>query len=1474
MADGKTISTASTDGDTAASNGSTAVIANARIEHASVEHASIDRDRHSLPYRIGRGLLRFLGRLLRWILTLLFILLLLGLLAGVGLYLALNSSLPKGIASSVATDLLGLDVGLGDLKIGLDGKVRGQDLTVRLPSRAGTGQGEKILEAPDFEAELGSLPALAFSALTGGTPLPEFVRVSNPTVYATQAADGTWNVAEAAELIAGSLGGGGGDPDAPASAIKLPDLPGLEIEDARVVVRNNAGETETAEGIDVTGRELSPLIYEAGVDAPGLASVKADLVPSNGRTQTAGIRLDGDGVRRLLRPVLGEGALPEDLGLDATWDGQFTGDGGVAGTLTFDDPTGAAGVGLRGPLQISLTPDGTLAAQPGGLSLTGLDLPGGDVEVLAGGVNAGPEAVSVDELLIKLLGGKIKVEELAYSVPDQTATLRARFQNIGNFASPGEPLPAAERAGPVADELPPELKGEGGEEAAGQRDLPAPATLPGDPAEERPQGPADFNGTVVADLWYGPFGEPRGRLTLETDGSVLDYEIDKFSAAVEIEGEGYDEAGVDPSRFLTLDLAFSVPERIIVRGGAGETTPLAPIKGLVRVRLADENPYVELTQLEAVDAAGSLAAQGRFYLAQEDRPARYGLWVEGTGWPVTPPRMEGPLPLDLGVVVAGEIGEGGYIGPGAVNIANVYGRYGDIDITGDGWYLFEVPEGGGRDVDGDGRVDDPLSLTLAVRREGKPPLTQAALAEAQAEAGDAGEDRFENFDAQDDIADDLPPGDALPGGLLAEADLDAIAGGEAQPPVIAGEIEGYLSIWGDVTPTDLDVIGQLDTRGFALGLYDLGDVSTGLTANVTGERLTLATRDAAVLGADLFSLVADVPYDEEQPGTVELDVAGLSLARVCEAAGIEVGGEAVRGTLDADLTAWLRGFDLDAITLDGVASVRELDAFTGRVADRLTIFPTLNEQELSAYVELRRAPLGADDPALAPDAQFVDGRLVPAADAPDLSRTLRLTAIADLKDLSRFVVRDLRADQYPFVLGPQVLGGEVTGAARVTLDSDELVLRLPPEGEPATPPGGVDDLPLTIEGRVAANLIVSTGPTPFDLRPLVELDLAARADQTVVVLETLSGTLTNVGWVEAGGALELADLPGRSNLWLESVVDLGRLAERLDLPEGGAGTVKVVVGVSPQDGEATNGEVLAQVGFKGTRARWRSVEIDGGSVKLWLSRPGRPDGSPSRGQYDFTLATADGTIRAAGGTTEFFAKVRDVGARVDGGEGSDLRLTSGATVSNVQLAQLGPVIGEEEVEGDLFVGVNAYGSLAPPPPQPSLRPGGRPEAIEVRPPVALNGEGSIQVVNGRIRQFDLFAAILERVNVLPVSARDRVDAEFALEQGGLRITGGEAFIGGVEIRGNLNVDNIFAGGESPIGGRVLVLFKPLDAFNLPGLDLLQELLDAAQQNVTGFRLTRTLGQPLPVPLPLSSFRETFGALLGVNTGADEDEDAR
>ncbi len=1320
----------------------------------------------------------FFGRWLRRIVAALAVLVILLLLGFVAISVVLQTSLPRTIASEVATSVAGLDVRIGDLDVGWGGGITLTDLEVRLPGEADE-EGPLVLELPRLYAKIPALPVTGLQVAIGVSPQPSRVEVDQPVVYMTETAADEWTVLQALEIVSASFATAP-DPDAPAEAIALPPLPELVLNGGTVIFRDADDLERRLESLDVAGAALSPLVYGLEVRTGGeLITLDARLTPHTGRTQQAQLVVTA-GLAKAIEPFL---ALPE-LAATIDWTGSFTSDGGIEGVVTFNEATHVADIAARGELAVRLLPDGVIELNPADVTdgserrLRLANVPGlpGEVGVIAGSIRLTPDAAIVDGLLLDAADGNVLLDEIVYDLNQETATVSVAFQNL-------------------------------------------------QPAED-----AAVDGSFTADLWYGQFGEPRAKAALTVSGEASGRSFDSVSAGVEVTGYNFKD-------FRTLDIEIGVPEGILTRDAAGIEFPVPPVTALAKVRLDAarkevDDPYIELARLDTAGGSGTLAAEGRYYMPQPEsddeskHAANYGLWLSAEGWDVQLPRMPEPLKLSFGVVLEGQVEEES-VKP--IEIASFYGRYADIDLFGEGWFL---PEATG---------DTPplsMELTLLRRELGADVATDVPLGEeAFVDIGDLGTSTKQEVERDD-------------------------------TPLLAGDLSAYLSIWGGIETLDLEVQGELSASGFAIGPYEIGDARTTLDARVTDEVLTVAATGEDFFDAQL-DLMVDVPYDEELPGIVRLKLDAMSVTRLGEVAALEIGGAPPSGIVDVDMEVKLNGFAADRIRAGGTITIRDLSVAYATLADTIVLRPLYVGNRITLPIEASRVPPPGvrsteelaeilPDEALDLEEPAVQLDRLPA-------RTLSLQLGYDLTRPDEVLISNLKADAFPIVPDPESLGTEVVGVTLLSLDADRLLVSLGGAGaEPGNDPEGGVESPMTIEGSLWAAVEVLTGPTPTDLAPLMNAELLATADKSRVTLDKLIGTLPGIGGLRGGGTLQLADLPGQSTLWIDIDAKLKPFAERLGLPEGGEGELDVALSVSPAPGPRPKGEVLLDLAFAGRKARWRTIDIDRGQVLTYLSRADRIDGSPAEGQYDFTiLSTERIRILAAGGTIEGYVKYRDRRTADDEGLLTGDRFVQGTIDGQgLNVAQIAPLL-ERDAEGILDFGAELFGPVGPMSQEESARVVGRDDDEASALLGRFNAAGFARIRDGRLATVDLFRVILEGANLLQLPARDRLDVEFRLEAGTLFVSPFIAFVDGIEIRGNVQLQKLFSPTISPpISGAVIVLAKPLSAINLPFFEQAQEVLDAIQANATALRLGGTIDEPSATPGLLSDFGSTLGALLG------------
>ena len=849
---------------------------------------------------------------------------------------------------------------------------------------------------------------------------------------------------------------------------------------------------------------------------------------------------------------------------------------------------------------------------------------------------------------------------------------------------------------------------------------------------------------------------------------------------------------------MTLELLDSP----IVLGATQESTVLPKLTTTVQVRLGknEPQPRIELAELRSLDQdVVALQGGGAFYPSANDQwqEGQYWLWLEEKGFTVPVPRVAGRVPLDLGIEIGGRYNPSDQ--EQAIEVKNLYGELADVDIAGSGWYVRRRPPADG------GVPQPPLSLLLTLARDEQIPAPptpggRAVVLAQQALQGQSPEERRnavaagESATAQD-----------------RQAEVEAIA-------PVRGMISSWLYVTGDPAVTVFNASGMLITDGLAVGPYEVGSVNSKIEATLTADQLLVRTpqdprEKASLLGAQI-TLAADVPFVESDPGRVHLEVANLALAKAAVAAAVPLQPS---GEINGKLDVYLRGLSLPKMRGGGEFVVSRLALPQAYLADTLTIRPSLNDGVISVPVELNTS--------------FAD---VPGPTFFGTSHKLALQAIYDMSRPGVVEILNLQADEYPVAVAPGGLGFDVYTVAKLSTRAPSLTIDLNGESP-------------TLDGRLVGQADVLTGGKPFALTPLIHGEVEALSTQSRVSLEKLTADLPGLGGITGGGSLSLADLPGRSQIYIHGTkLDLEAIAKRLKLPDGAGGFVDFSLTLQPAPGQRPKGEVLANFSFAGDNARWRSVQLGDGQAVFYLSRTVRPNGQASNGQFDFTVATTERVhLQVADGDVELFAKLRDRGNGV-------MFVQSSIAVAGMQLAQLGPLVELPDVEGVVAVDANVFGNLTPAPAFPG----------ETLPKIPVDGQVSLTVRDGKIANLSLFKVILDRLKFIPQRTSDTVDVRLRLERDNVQLSEARAIVSGAELRASGDIKDIAAVDKAELNLSVLALLRPLGSFKIPFSSTVDDLLAAVQSQATALEVTGTVGDPKAVPKSLNEVGSTIKALFG------------
>ncbi|MEL7237335.1 MAG: hypothetical protein AAGK78_00620, partial [Planctomycetota bacterium] len=1173
-------------------------------------------------------------------------------------------------------------------------------------------------------------------------------------------------------------------------------------------------------------------------------------------------------------------ALP-DATLRLAWKGSFTNTGKLFGTATLPavantggrmPATRLQGIGVLGSIFITTIDDASTVAQesvfarPERLSLVDVPGVGVPIAVTAGTVGFDGRNVVAQNIVLARpltpgstqLQGLASVTRIAYDLEYQTGELAANFKNL--------PLP-------------------GGVMLAG-------GEITGDLDYDQYQLPlanlkiatrGDFAGvgveSVLAEVsvvGVEPLGEPPARAT---------------NSAAAIQSDSISNAAAPPpapGKFDSLDVALRVRQGTMLPNAiVGNTEPVAlpPLAADLLVRLADANPYVELARIDADGAPGTVAGQGRLYLSQTRpdgslKPAYAGLWLEAGGWPVQLSEAGQPVPLSAGVVVSGELG--GDDGT-TLTIDNLYGSLADVVLAGSGAYRV----GDEIVLDENGNVIEPLSVSLSLTRSSERPGSFADMRPQAVldERPGAGADTVLAFEGSS--PDALSSGRAIVMG-------EQFGGG-----MIQGEIEAFLQVQGSPADGRFNGNGSLITRNLVIDTYDIGNVGGKLTTMLTKDKFTLETTDARLFDAEA-KLDVQLPItpssgQKRRPreGTISLDVIGLSVARLTQAAGAGATAATSQpttsatqsttaaasstapldGTLDIRLTGTTKGSDFSTLAIKGTVTGEDLRTTDLKLADALSIEPVYEDGKLVAPVTLTQYTVGLG------------------------AESLELSVEFDPSTPELVTLRDINAARYPVTMSRdamrQMAAVEAAGAALINITADELAIYAreadAAEGPVAqadiglpTRSGAADDrgeladndiaLPVDLLGRLDLGVEVYAGDSLQRVETVADIELEMVASRNEIRIERLVGDLPGLGQIEGGGRFETSRMGGKSDLWVRSRFDLAAVTSAFRLPEGGSGLVDVLVKIAPAPGPRPKGELAIDISGKATEGRWKSARLDQFQISLIASREPYPDGTPPQGPLDFNAISTDrARLQFADGSLDFYLSYRDRTQFVGRNGGRLLEpdlnrvVVLSLTTDSLQLADATGFLVEED-NGEL---VESYPDLRG---KLSLIFNGtylvdrvpRVRGIEGALAAAretrliggtLDGRGSIEVREGSLASFNIIQRILEFARFVPGSDNDEIDITFAMEAGDMRIESLRFYVDGVAIQGGLVIRDIF-NDRKPIEGFVVPL---VDTEQIPVVGIFSEIFNAAQAQATTLKLSRTLDDP---KIDLAVVGDTLGTLTG------------
>lgn len=293
------------------------------------------------------------------------------------------SPIPRRIAESQATRILGLRVQIDDVSIGWTGRTRIRGLRVSLPL-----EDAPMIEVPEVRATHTN-PLLVVFGLS-----IDRVEIDQPVVSLRQLPAGTWNLQEAITRITADR-----PPADPSPGV--PQLPSVVINDARVTATTNDGRSAALDPIRIVTDGSDPLVYRLKLTIADQVDVQGLVLPGRDWRQIVDFKVGQ------LAPVVEEfyAALPENFLIKGTWDGAVSNDG-LVGSLAlhqveYGDLAVSANVGVA-------TAD-ALAVETQFVNVQTGQEQIGDVRVGGGAVRIVDGNIRVENLGIQMLGGAARL---------------------------------------------------------------------------------------------------------------------------------------------------------------------------------------------------------------------------------------------------------------------------------------------------------------------------------------------------------------------------------------------------------------------------------------------------------------------------------------------------------------------------------------------------------------------------------------------------------------------------------------------------------------------------------------------------------------------------------------------------------------------------------------------------------------------------------------------------------------------------------------------------------------------------------------------------------------------------------------------------------------------------------------------------------------------------------------------------------
>ncbi len=349
-------------------------------------------------------------RLRRWALRAGIVGLVFLLLAIVAVQVVLATTLPRSLVLGQLEKQLGLRASARSLHTGWFGNTYLSDVQLSLPLAQ-----QSFVDVPSMRVKHTWLPLL----ILGFSVEVKSVEIDSPTLHVVQDRAGRWNLLEVAELI-GRAGGKKQGQDESGKATEPPKLPGIRVNDAKVLVTDNVGRAATIDHVTVTGDPDGPLVYDYKVDVPRHVSLSGRVAP--GGDWSHQVAIDISNINDWARPW--KAGLPP-IQLKAQWNGQAG--TAIGGRLRIDSLT-AGTASVSGAADVT-SQAGAIEVRPVKLAMTTGQPLAPTIVVSNGMVSFDGKQATAQALQILASGGAIRVDG-NYDIAAQGGHILALWQEL------------------------------------------------------------------------------------------------------------------------------------------------------------------------------------------------------------------------------------------------------------------------------------------------------------------------------------------------------------------------------------------------------------------------------------------------------------------------------------------------------------------------------------------------------------------------------------------------------------------------------------------------------------------------------------------------------------------------------------------------------------------------------------------------------------------------------------------------------------------------------------------------------------------------------------------------------------------------------------------------------------------------------------------------------------------------------------